>query len=383
MTRDPDVVIIGAGPAGSATAIALRRGGVRVLLVDAGRPARPGTTRPGTTRPRTAESVPPDIRPLLEDLGVWDDFLSQGHEPCLGSFSSWGGEALGYNDYLFNPHGTGWQLDRDRFDALLARRAAGLGAEVLPHGRLVGAPRAVPGGVELRVAQGGRPPRTVRAAVAVDASGRRCRLARAMGARPRHHDRLACVTGVVRLAASSVFPRLTLVEATEHGWWYAARLPGDRLAVAVASDPGIVRSLKLHTAEGWFAGARAASRLSGEIAGRPLAGGRVTARAAPSFVLDRAAGPGWLAVGDAAAPCDPLCARGLHNALADARTAAALIAERLDGRPRDPAEHHRAVGLRFDDYLRVRDHLYGLERRWTTAPFWRRRRDAGRTKTVI
>ncbi|MFI0482941.1 tryptophan 7-halogenase [Actinomadura sp. 9N215] len=373
-----DVVIIGAGPAGCATAIALRRHGAgRVLIVDAGDPEAPRAERPRdelprAERPRAGESIPPDTRPLLEDLGVWDDFLAQGHEPCLGSCSSWGGEALGYNDYLFNPHGTGWQLERGRFDRLLARHAAAA-ADTLTRGRLVGVPRTVPGGIELCVARDDRPARTIRAAVAVDASGRRCRLARAMGARPRHHDRLTFVTGVIRLPASSEFPNLTLVEATEHGWWYAARLPGGRLAVAVATDPGIVRRLRLHTAEGWLAGARATARLSGELAGRAPTGGRVTARAAPSFVLDRASGPGWLAVGDAAASCDPICARGLHNALADGRDAALLIADRLHGRPRDTGDHHRAVDLRFTDYLRVRDHLYGLERRWPTAPFWHRR----------
>ncbi|KIG11962.1 hypothetical protein DB30_02263 [Enhygromyxa salina] len=30
-----------------------------------------------------------------------ESFVDQGHEPRLGSASSWGAEALGYNDFMF------------------------------------------------------------------------------------------------------------------------------------------------------------------------------------------------------------------------------------------------------------------------------------------
>ncbi|MDQ3742321.1 MAG: tryptophan 7-halogenase, partial [Actinomycetota bacterium] len=116
-----DVAIAGGGPAGCATAIALRGAGVeRVLLAEA-------STGDGA---RVGESIPPDTRLVLDRLGVTARFEADGHEPCLGSCSAWGDAELGYNDFLFNPHGHGWHLDRRRFDASLAAEAKAAGAEV-------------------------------------------------------------------------------------------------------------------------------------------------------------------------------------------------------------------------------------------------------------
>ena len=66
-----DVVVVGGGIAACATAIALARKGVRV-----------GLSYSVTTRPRLAvgETVPPDVRKLLGELGSWEKFLEQRHE---------------------------------------------------------------------------------------------------------------------------------------------------------------------------------------------------------------------------------------------------------------------------------------------------------------
>jgi hypothetical protein len=49
---------------------------------------------------------------------------------------------------------------------------------------------------------------------------------------------LLCITGFFDLPAAGQFSRLTMLEAVEYGWWYAARLPDNRLAVSVATDAG-------------------------------------------------------------------------------------------------------------------------------------------------
>jgi len=67
---DFDVVVLGGGPAGCATALFLARAGIsRVLLVE--------STRHRDFR--VGESVPPDIRILLDELGLWDEFLTENH----------------------------------------------------------------------------------------------------------------------------------------------------------------------------------------------------------------------------------------------------------------------------------------------------------------
>jgi flavin-dependent dehydrogenase len=358
------VVILGGGPAGCATALALRRRGVAgILVVEAG---DYGAIRVG-------ESIPPDARLLLGRLGVWPAFLEQGHEPCLGSCSAWGGDALGYNDFLFNPHGNGWHLDRRRFDAFLARQVAASGAEFSAGTRFSGAERAGAGGFTLRLAASDGSARTVGARFVVDATGSRSRFARLMGARWRFHDRLSYVAAF--LAAPADVSRLTMLEATEYGWWYAARLPGDRLTVGAASDPEIIKGAGLHAPERWLAHLEATRYLSRELAGCDFSVQCTLARVAPSFVLDRACGPGWLAVGDAAAAYDPISSQGIYKALFDGLQAAEAIAAWLGGDAGPLHDYHASIAARFADYLRNRNYFYQLEQRWPAAPFWRRRRE--------
>lgn len=360
-----EVAILGGGPAGCAAAIALRRLAVeRVLVVEAG----------SYERIRVGESIPPDSRVALDRLGVSARFLADGHEPCLGSCSAWGGGELGYNDFLFNPHGHGWHLDRRRFDALLAGEAVEAGAELMTGWDFKGAERPAEAAFELRLGHGDLAPRTVRARFVVDATGRRSRFARSMGGRQLFHDRLTCVVAFMRRRPASRLTRLTMLEAVEYGWWYAARLPAEGVAVAVASDPEAVKRARLHTREGWLAGLAATEHLARELDGCRVEDGQMVARTAPSFVLDRAAGSDWLAVGDAAASCDPISAQGIHNALHDGLLAAEAIAARIDGDASALDDYHESIASRFAGYLSARNYLYGLERRWADAPFWSRRR---------
>ena len=110
MVKYYDVVVLGGGPAGLATAISLRRqGDFSVLVADAGPPVRE----------RAGESVPPDILTPLRRMGLADWFSAGGHTHCPGSVVVWGREQVGYNDHLLNPMGPAWRLNRNNFDKML------------------------------------------------------------------------------------------------------------------------------------------------------------------------------------------------------------------------------------------------------------------------
>ncbi len=102
------VMVVGGGPAGASVAITLAKLGHRILLVD-----------DGTGGFKIGEALVPAVRPLLRDLGVMERFLSDGHLPCYGNVSVWGSEEVHPTDFVFNPHGHGWHLDRMLFDAML------------------------------------------------------------------------------------------------------------------------------------------------------------------------------------------------------------------------------------------------------------------------
>lgn len=321
---------------------------------------------------RIGESIPPESRLLLEKLGIWQDFLSEGHEPCLGSCSLWGNDAPGYNDFLFNPHGTGWHLDRRRFDAFLARKTVEGGVELWDRTRYDGAGLLGEQGFALRLTTAVGP-RTVITRFVVDGTGSRSKLARSMRATRRFHDRLSYVATFLELPASSVPSRLTLLEAVEYGWWYAALLPDRPVAVAVASDPEIVKKEALHRSDVWLTRLRETKYLYGELSGCPAHDGMVL-RSALSFLLDNPCGRGWLAVGDAASSYDPISSQGIYKALLDGLQAAEAIAAWLAGEAGALDRYQAAIAARFDDYLRIRNYFYEREQRWPSAPFWARRR---------
>lgn len=364
-----DVAIIGAGPAGCSTALALALAGGgrhRVCLVDAGPP-------PGA---RIGETLLPATRPLLAQLGVWDAFVAERHEVCLGSCSAWGDAELGFNDFLLDPQARGWHLDRRRFDALLLAHAGRCGAVERIDARLR-ACRSGPDGVALELALPDGAGATIEARFVVDASGHRAAVARRLGARWRMLDRLLFVYGFFDAGVAVSRSTLTMLEAAEAGWWYAAQLPGQRLAVACAADPDSVRRAALSTDDAWLAQALQTRHLAARLDGCRFMRGSLCIRPANSGMLDVAAGARWLAVGDAAAVYDPLAAQGIHKALADGLLAAAELDDALAAGATLAPRYAREAAQRFEQYRINRNYFYGLATRWPEAPFWQRRQARG------
>jgi flavin-dependent dehydrogenase len=332
---------------------------LRVLLVEAGR----------YQTARVGESIPPDTSAVLQALGIWEDFVRERHERCLGSCSSWGDDALGYNDFLFNPLGHGWHLERQRFDAFLAGKVSERGCIVRQGTRLDGCAR-VADGFRLRLRGDDGTRHEVRARFVVDASGMRSCVSRSMGASRQFVDQLICVTAYLERAGSAGFSRLTMLEAVEYGWWYAARLPNDRIAVAVASDADIVKRKAFRYRDGFMAELVRTRHIAPQLAGWRFVEGSQVISAAPSFFLDEVGGNGWLAVGDAASAYDPISSQGIHKALSDGVRAAQAIADFLQGESRALDDYRAAMAPRFQHYLEGRNFFYGLEKRWPASSFW-------------
>jgi flavin-dependent dehydrogenase len=119
--RDCDVIVFGGGPAGAAAGLALARKGLSVVVF-----AKPRTA------PYIGETVAPNIVRPLARLGVWDAFLDAAHAAVPGTVVVWGDEHPFENDFLFNPYGPGWHLDRAAFDAMLIEAAQAAGADLRP-----------------------------------------------------------------------------------------------------------------------------------------------------------------------------------------------------------------------------------------------------------
>jgi flavin-dependent dehydrogenase len=315
--------------------------------------------------PRIGETLPPQARPVLEQLGVWVPFCQQDHAPAAGSVAVWGAPAARENDFVFTLHGSGWHLERAAFDEMLAAEAEKRGVAWF-RARVIGAQRE--GEMwSLPLTGGG----TVKARFLVDATGAAATFARSFGARFVATDRL---TAFVRFFEDdgSRDPR-SLVEAFEDGWWYTAGLPGGLRIAACMTDDDIGKRLELGKAAGWSRSLVEASQVEARLTGQKTSG-RPLVRAARSRRLDTAIGEGWLATGDAASVFDPLSASGITKALRSGIFAAYAISDLLEKNDQlSLARYRHYLETEHQGYLRVWRRFYAEERRWPESEFWRRR----------
>jgi flavin-dependent dehydrogenase len=341
LTLDCDVVVVGGGPAGATTARLLANWGYRTVVAD---------SAPGP-RAKVGEILAPSARQILTRLGLVqaldeDQALAR---PCLGVVSDWGRPHR--RDYLREPGGHGWILDRAMFERRLATEAIAAGAEWRWNRRLLRA--ALTGdGIELHFtnpAGTSTPKRTIRCAFAIDATGRPAALGRRLGAVRRIATRrLAEEAESMQSRAEAGYGWVDIVAGPD-GWSYVATGPGGVKHHVLFG--GRSRRISLPSP-----GSRAPSSRAWE---------------AGFSILAPICGERWLAVGDAAAAFDPLTSQGLPQALASGLAAAHAVRRALAGDHSAAALYHSALVRTWLRSLRGSEAVYASEGRWPHTPFWR------------
>ena len=356
-----DVAVLGGGPAGLAAALTLRKYSTLSVLV---------VEKSGYEERRGGEALSPGIHGLLEYLGVWRAFSASGHLPSFGTSAAWGGAGLANRDFILSPLGTGWQLDRSRFDRTLADQAEAAGAEVCRSAK-ARFERMNRGGWHLSLVHAGKP-RSVEAGFLVDGTGQAAVVARQCGVKRCMLDRMVAAGAALETPAVYVENSI-LVEACPHGWWYSARLPSGLTMVALMSDADLVKRQRLSIPGQWWSLLKHQPHTWDRVGTAPQPA-RLYVVPAFSARLETAAGHDWIAAGDAAASYDPLSSSGIARALVSGIHAARAIHELVrTGRTESLSEYDRWTCSSFDSYLEARRQYYDLERRWPQSPFWQRR----------
>jgi flavin-dependent dehydrogenase len=346
-----DVIVAGAGPAGSVAAYTLARAGHRTLLADnlAGRGSKIGETIPGAA-----------VR-LLRSFGLPAPEIDGPHRSVSTILSSWNSPDLLARYSIRDPYGTAWRLDRDAFDSDL--RLAAIAGGVTFRTNHVGELQTQRGCWEVRFCDGA----IEHTKWIVDATGRRAALARRLGVQRFRDERLIAFYGVGRIDPDWQADR-TIVEAVSEGWWYAARLPsgapiaGFHTRARKASDLRIKRDA---WTEELIQTQHVSKFVSPKLFDKPPRA--LDARGARLADFD---GDRWIACGDAAMCFDPISGQGIFSALQSGHAAAEAVVHALDG---DTAKLSQYSSRMEDAWAICRSRartIYRSERRWQSSPFW-------------
>lgn len=291
-----DVAIAGAGPAGAWAACRLALGGARVAIVDASHP-REKPCGGGVTG-RALELIGGDI-PLFRNIN-------------RARF-----EQNGLSSTVPLAPGALVVASRATFDRWLLDAALEAGAELIPERVL-----DVTVGREGAAIRTGR--RTVRAAWLIGADGAAGITRRTLW-RPFRRDQISIATGFFArgVTASEIVVRFT---DTPPGYaWSFPRL--DHLAIGACAQADATSASALR---GWTRRWIDASGLAGP--GTPLEpySWPIPSLGPYDFDCERAAGPRWMLIGDAAGLVDSITREGIFFALQSADAAARAIFARSD-----------------------------------------------------
>ena len=327
VTREPQVLVLGGGPAGAAAARLLALWGVRVVVVErevgGGAGHRAGARRRAAAQ-SLAESLPPSTRKILAATGLLGVVEAGGFHPNGGNTALWGGE--GRRDD-FAGGATGFHVLRSRFDRVLREAAADAGAEIV--GGVARMPERDGEGegwrVEVALEGGGRA--EIVPGWVLDCTGRAGVVARRYRVMEAGAPTLAVVRRYRKEGGwSNVDPAHALVESFDRGWAWSVPTSNEERHVAVMVDPRLqavrVGAADLSTA---FDAEIANTALMSSITKPAVPTGDAWAVTASMYTSSEFAPGRALLVGDAASFADPMSSYGVKKALASGWLAAVAV----------------------------------------------------------
>jgi flavin-dependent dehydrogenase len=326
-----DVIVVGAGPAGGATAALIAAAGRKVLLLD----------RAAFPRFHVGESLIPETYWTLDRLGLIPR-LKASEFPLKYSvqFVSEGmKESAPFYFEEYNPHESSvtWQVERGRFDQMLTENAVTKGvtfrndAQVLDV--LFEGERAT--GVKLKFLTGETPPRELACDVLVDATGQSAFLATRLGLKEVDPNlRKATIwtywRNALRDPGKDAGATIILQTPEKKSWFWYIPLPDNIVSIGCTGDTDYIFDKSRGSAEEVY---------GQELARCPALERRLAEaeRVADYFVtkdysfqVRQSAGPGWILVGDAGGFIDPVYSSGVFLALKSAEFVADAVIEAFE-----------------------------------------------------
>lgn len=369
--KNYDIAIIGNGIAAAAALITLNQcrqqnPNLAIALI------APNDSLQGPKH-RVGESLPPSVKPLLQQLDIWPAFNQANFAISRNRYTAWETQTLQPNFAPQQTNGFGWCIDRAKFEQILWRQANNT-----PIERINGLCKHSLN-IENKqnrdcwqiTTETANKQQQINATFILDCTGRAATFAKHHAKREKCQAMVAICDFLAPQNNQVERTSGVMIEATENGWWYSTLLPSGYLAIAYFTlrhmlDNQLCKNINLwhkFIAQGNYTKQRIST---GEFIGNNLPKVFDTT----SSVLQQSHQQNWLACGDAAIALDPLSAHGMSTALWSGRKAALALVAKLAGNNYPIEEYVDSCISNWHLYHNQRADLYQASRNFNHSKFW-------------
>lgn len=324
---EPEVIVIGGGPAGSTAATTLAMAGRRVLVLE----------KCGFPRFHIGESLLPYNRAVFDELGVWGKISAAGFTVKRGA-QFWMGDGsrhnrLDFSQGAFTEFPESIQVERSKFDHILLDHSREAGAEVREQSTVL-RHHVDEHGVTVTYRDAAGAEKTARASFLIDASGLGNLTANSASQREYYK-------GHRKIAIFSHFAHVDMPDGDEQGdivivrrhnsWFWLIPLDDTRTSVGLVMDKADYQELCMKPEDVFEDAVRSTPAVRMRF-------DKAEALAAPHVAVDFSyrnkslVSPRVVRVGDAAGFIDPIFSSGVMLAMTSGRDGARAVHQALAAR---------------------------------------------------
>jgi flavin-dependent dehydrogenase len=363
-TIQTDILIVGAGPAGTASAMSiLRYSPLKVVIVE----------NSSFENLKIGEQVSNSIFDILSYIGIKrEDFDSDCFIDGYDSLAAWGSENMVPRHAMFSLNGRSYQLDRNKFDLHLVERAAQAGAWIIPRSRVKFLKQDEDGHWTVKILHETKGEITLQCRYLVDATGRQSSICRQLDIKTSKADQLVGVGTFATFKSGKQLMQEIYMETISEGWWYCSALPNARVNITFFTDADIIKDLRLQKSENWNY-LLSQTRHIRKLLKNAVSEERLWIKNAFSQMVEPHQRQNFLAIGDAGIAFDPISSMGIGFALTSGCNGAKTIMDLNKGNKSVISTYWNDLNNIYQQYLAQKQQFYQKEMRWKDAQFWRRR----------
>ena len=349
MDNQPDVLIIGAGPAGTIAAAIMHKAGLKVEIVEKMR----------FPRFVIGESLLPRCMEALEEAGLLEAVIKKGFQRKDGAKFVMGDKTCDFNFANQYTEGWGWtwQVPRAEFDQTLADECAKMGIAVSYETEVTGIQIADNGHSETTVRDAAGSTHTISARYIVDASGYGRVIPRLFGlekpsAQPVRKA-LFCHLADPRRDTASEPNRIIIGVHDPRTWTWIIPFSNGTTSLGYVGDPEFFDKYKGSLSENFRQMIADEPAHAARFEGVQLMWDEPRTLQSWSVTTDTFYGNGFVLTGNVTEFLDPVFSSGVTLASVSAQTAAKLVIRQLRGEEVDWQQEYMAFMRRGIDVFRT------------------------------